>query len=224
VTFADLGEEVSEDIQRMHHPFFKHSWATCLSSVPALHHLLQKGVAVLDIGCGGGGSSFAVARAFPNSTVVAIDPDESSISRATLQLRESPGIDNLCFIQADVENFVEHFMASNEEFFKAKGALEFLQKRRVWMPTKFTLVTAYDVVHDMKDPVGSLRAMRTALTHNTTTTTTPSSQTSDEEAGGFLFWSEPLGSRNPMNNRNTQAKMRAAVSPLHCMTVSLAQG
>jgi hypothetical protein len=41
---------------------------------------------------------------------------------------------------------------------------------------------------------------------------------------GLVFWSEPTGSREPLENRNPQGRLRASLSPFHCLTVSLAAG
>ena len=59
----------------------------------------------------------------------------------------------------------------------------------------------------MADPVGALRAMRDLLA-----------------LGGQLFWSEPTGSREPLENRNPYGRLRASLSPFHCLTVSMAGG
>lgn len=69
------------------------------------------------------------------------------------------------------------------------------------------MIVAIDTVHDMVEPVGALRAMRELLVE-----------------GGQVFWSEPTGSRDPMENRNPQGRLRASLSPFHCLTVSMAAG
>lgn len=58
----------------------------------------------------------------------------------------------------------------------------------------------------MATPVAALRAMRLLLSQR-----------------GIVFWSEPVGSNEPLQNRNPQGKLRANISPFHCLTVSLAQ-
>ncbi len=72
---------------------------------------------------------------------------------------------------------------------------------------RFDLVLAIDCIHDMPDPVGALRQIGRLLS----------------EEHGLLFWSEPTGSDNPMENRNATGKMRSSLSPYHCLTVSLAE-
>ena len=39
---------------------------------------------------------------------------------------------------------------------------------------------------------------------------------------GLLFWVEPVGSHNPLENQNPAGKFRSGMSPYHCLSVSLA--
>ena len=70
---------------------------------------------------------------------------------------------------------------------------------------EYQLICAFDCIHDMVDPRATLKAIRDALAED-----------------GVYVWSEPNGSDNPLENRNPIGKTFACVSPLHCMTVSLA--
>jgi SAM-dependent methyltransferase len=67
------------------------------------------------------------------------------------------------------------------------------------------LICSFDCIHDMVDPRATLRAIHAALADD-----------------GVYLWSEPNASDNPLENRNPVGKAFACVSPLHCMTVSLA--
>ncbi|MCP5110614.1 MAG: class I SAM-dependent methyltransferase [bacterium] len=69
----------------------------------------------------------------------------------------------------------------------------------------FDLICTFDCIHDMVNPVAALRAIRDALA-----------------ADGVLLWAEPNASHNAHENRNPLGKAFHAISPLHCMTVSLA--
>lgn len=71
----------------------------------------------------------------------------------------------------------------------------------------FDLVLAIDCIHDMTDPIGVLARIRALLAED-----------------GALFWSEPAGSHEPAENRNAPGRMRSALSPYHCLAVSLAEG
>ena len=189
IPFAELSPEIPEAIDRMHRPWFDHmlvqEW---LPVAPGLVAALAHGVSVLDVGCGRGRSTLALARAFPQSTVVGIDPHPPSIEAAR-DAASAAGLRNARFATCAVEE-----VARTQE----DGEVP---------PCQFDVILAIDCVHDMVDPVGGLRAMSELLS-----------------PGGAVFWVEPTGSRNPLENRNPAGKMRATLSPFHCLTVSLAAG
>lgn len=188
IPFEDLPAEIPEAIDRMHRPWFDHllvqEW---LPGVPGLVAELERGISVLDVGCGLGCSTIALGRAFPRSTILGIDPHGPSIDRARALAREA-GVANARFAARPVEGI------DPSEPTEPMAGL-------------FDLIVAIDCVHDMVDPIGSLRAMGKLLS-----------------AGGRVFWSEPTGSHDPLENRNPQGKLRANLSPFHCLTVSLAAG
>ena len=182
IPFADLPAEIPAAIDRMHRPWFEHllvpQW---LPGVPGLVERLQRGLSVLDVGCGLGRSTIAMATAYPKSSILGIDPHAPSIDKARLLAGEG-GLTNARFATVAVEDMTA-----------SDGA--------------YDLVVAIDCIHDMFDPVGSLRAIRGLLSPK-----------------GVVLWSEPIGSHQPMENRNPPGKMRANLSPFHCLTVSLAAG
>ena len=98
-------------------------------------------------------------------------------------------------------NLAEEAQLSNVEF--RETTLE-----NVGASERFDLVLAIDCIHDMADPVGALRQIGRLV----------------DEENGLLFWSEPTGSDDPMENRNATSKMRSTLSSYHCLTVSLAEG
>ena len=189
IPFADLPPEIPEAMDRMHRPWFDHmlvqEW---LPGAPGLVAALHHGISVLDVGCGRGRSTLALARAFPRSTMLGIDPHGPSIEAAHEGARAG-GVGNARFTTCEVE------------------ALAAAQQAGAAPPGPFDLIVAIDCIHDMVDPVGALRAIRDLLA-----------------PGGAVFWSEPTGSRNPLENRNPSGKLRANLSPFHCLTVSLAAG
>ncbi|MGB6717420.1 MAG: class I SAM-dependent methyltransferase [Candidatus Acidiferrales bacterium] len=85
--------------------------------------------------------------------------------------------------------------------------VEFLQAAAHEIPNgkKFDLICSFDCIHDMVDPKATLRAIRGALADD-----------------GVYVWSEPNATANAHENRNPVGKMFHAISPMHCMTVSLA--
>jgi 2-polyprenyl-3-methyl-5-hydroxy-6-metoxy-1,4-benzoquinol methylase len=85
--------------------------------------------------------------------------------------------------------------------------VEFLQAAADQIPRdrKYGLICSFDCIHDMVDPLGTLQAIRAALAPD-----------------GVYLWSEPNCSHDASENRNPLGRTFHAISPLHCMTVSLA--
>lgn len=85
--------------------------------------------------------------------------------------------------------------------------VQFLQAPAQDVPKdrRYDLVCSFDCIHDMVDPRGTLKAIREALADD-----------------GVYVWSEPNVSEKPHERRNPVGKVFSAISPLHCMTVSLA--
>lgn len=181
IKFSEMGEEIIGGIDRFHKPLFTHNLAKkYLPLVPGLKEKLNAGIRVLDVGCGLGRSTVAIASAYPNSRVVGLEPDPTSCEGARRAATEA-GLNNVEHVQAPIMELTGN--------------------------GKFDLVLALDCIHDMVDPVGGLKAIREALAHD-----------------GLVFWMEPIGSANPMENRDPPRRLRQAISPYHCMSVSLAYG
>jgi 2-polyprenyl-3-methyl-5-hydroxy-6-metoxy-1,4-benzoquinol methylase len=191
ISFAELPAEIPRAIDRMHRPWFDHlltqQW---LPGVPGLVEQLSRGISVLDVGCGLGRSTIAMATAYPRSTILGVDPHPPSIEEAR-RLAGTRGLSNARFSTHPIETLLKTTDATGAE----NGG------------DGFDLIVAIDCIHDMADPARSLRAMRGLLSAN-----------------GVVFWSEPTGSRDPVENRNPQGRLRASLSPFHCLTVSLAAG
>ncbi len=137
VPYASYGADLREFISRINRPMFLNlltqEW---FPAVPGLVERLQADppARVLDVGCGTGWSSIAIARGFPKAKVVGIDLDEASVAEARANAEASGVADRTTF---EVRN-------------AADPALE----------GGFDLVCAFEAIHDMTDPVGALRAMR----------------------------------------------------------------
>jgi SAM-dependent methyltransferase len=88
---------------------------------------LTKGARVADVGCGFGASTMLMARAFPRSEFVGFDYHAPSIERAR-ELANAAG--------------------GGQVRFEVAAAKEF-------PGTRYDLVTFFDCLHDMGDPVGA---------------------------------------------------------------------
>lgn len=107
--------------------------------LPAITDLHQRLIAanparVADIGCGVGWSCVGMAQAYPNAIVDGFDLDEASVAEAQAVVREAGVADRVTVHLQD---------AADAE-----------------LAGQYDLVTAFECVHDMSDPVGALRTMR----------------------------------------------------------------
>ena len=181
IAYSELNPEIHESIDRMHRPWFDHLLTSVwIPAMPGLESRLQDGVDVLDVGCGLGRSTVAMARAYPRSRFVGVDP-------------HAPSLEFAVQLAAQAESSNARFEAQPLEALTSEGT--------------FDLVMAIDCNHDMADPAGALSHIRGRLA-----------------PGGVFVWSEPSGSANPLENTNALGRLRAALSPYHCLTVSLAEG
>ncbi len=109
------------------------SWIPALDGVPAK---LTQGVAVADVGCGHGASTILLAQAYPNSTVVGYDPHQPSIDAARVAADKAGVADRVRFEVASAQDYPG---------------------------TGYALVCIFDALHDMGDPVGAARHIRSTL-------------------------------------------------------------
>jgi 2-polyprenyl-3-methyl-5-hydroxy-6-metoxy-1,4-benzoquinol methylase len=121
--------------------FFRPGYVGNLVSswLPSLHDVIPKlesGARVADVGCGLGASTILMAKAFPKSTFVGFDYHAESIEWARNQA-------------------VSEGVSANADF-ETSSAKDFPGKN-------FDLVTFFDCLHDMGDPVGAARHVRESL-------------------------------------------------------------
>ena len=107
-----------------------------LDSIEGMTERLTAGATVVDVGCGAGVAASAVAAAFPNSTVIGIDPSRHAIESANQRAQEA-GIDNLEF---------------REGTFDDLASLEGVD-----------LLLTLDVIHDLPRPGEAVRSARRCL-------------------------------------------------------------
>jgi SAM-dependent methyltransferase len=150
--------------------------------LPALDGVVEKltaGAKVADVGCGHGVSTFLMAQAFPKSRFYGFDYHDESIQRAR-ELAEEQGVSDRCT-----------FDVASAQDFPGSG---------------YELVTHFDCLHDMGDPVGASRHVREALS-----------------ADGTWMIVEPMASDRVEENLNPVGRLFYNASTTICTPAALSQ-
>jgi 2-polyprenyl-3-methyl-5-hydroxy-6-metoxy-1,4-benzoquinol methylase len=121
--------------------FFRPGYIANLTTqwIPALDGVeekLRRGARVADVGCGHGASTILMAEAFPNSQFTGFDYHAPSIEMARLTA-EMAGVQDRC-----------QFEVAPSKSFPGRD---------------YDLITFFDCLHDMGDPVGAAAHVRQAL-------------------------------------------------------------
>jgi ubiquinone/menaquinone biosynthesis C-methylase UbiE len=116
---------------------FDHLLLEKVMPLTGLREALERGIEVLDIGCGQGHAVNLLARAFPRSQFRGYDFSESGIAAAYAEAR-ALGNMNVHFVVRDIAVLNE--------------------------PNRYDLITAFDVIHDQARPHDVLAEVARALT------------------------------------------------------------
>ncbi|MFI8993352.1 methyltransferase domain-containing protein [Streptomyces sp. NPDC053542] len=150
--------------------------------VPSLHDVsgkLAAGGTVADVGCGVGHTTLLIAEAFPNATVHGFDYSEEAITLAR-QLAEDAGLsDRVVFDVASADDYPG---------------------------TGYDLVTFFNCLHDMGDPVAAAQHVRKSL-----------------DADGTWMLVESNVSPDDVDAGTPAARMFMALSAVMCLPVAVAQ-
>jgi SAM-dependent methyltransferase len=182
---AGLGwHEHNHDVHEGCERFFRPSYNAHLVDewLPALEGVvakLERGARVADIGCGHGASTIIMAQAFPSSTFQGSDYHAESIAEARKRAEAAGVDDRVSFEQAPAQAFTG---------------------------TGWDLVTTFDALHDMGDPVGAARHVRSALADD-----------------GTWMVVEPMAGDHVQDNLNPVGRAYYGFSTLLCTPASLAQ-
>lgn len=176
--------EHHHDLFRGTELFFRPGYASNLVSswIPSLTGIdekLKAGGRVADVGCGHGASTILMAQAYPNSTFVGFDYHDKSIEAARTKVAEAGVSDRVSFEVASAKDF-------------PGGG--------------YDLVTFFDCLHDMGDPVGAAKHVRQALSEN----------------GSWLIV-EPFANDTPEDNHNPVGRVFYSASTLICTPASRSQ-
>jgi 2-polyprenyl-3-methyl-5-hydroxy-6-metoxy-1,4-benzoquinol methylase len=151
-------------------------WIPALEGVEAK---LTAGGRVADLGCGLGSTSVLMAQAYPRTTVVGSDYHAESIDLARKNAAEAGVSDRVTFEVATAQNF---------------------------SGTGYDLVTMFDALHDMGDPVGAARQIHDALAPD-----------------GTWMLVEPFASDRLEENLNPVGRLYYAGSTFLCVPNGLSQ-
>ncbi|AHF84510.1 SAM-dependent methyltransferase PhcB [Rhizobium leguminosarum bv. trifolii WSM1689] len=147
-----------------------------LPSLDGVVEKLERGARAADVGCGFGSSTLMMATAFPKSQFTGIDFHAHSIEHAS---GHAGGMSNVRFETARAQDF--------------EGA-------------GFDLVTMFDALHDMGDPVGAVSHIAKAL-----------------KPEGTLMLVEPMAGDSLAENLNPVGRVFYAASANTCVPASLGQ-
>jgi len=165
--------------------FFRPNYATNLMAnwIPALEGMeerLKRGATVADVGCGHGASTMLMAKAFPKSRFYGFDYHSGSIEYA----RHVAGRDGL------LDQIT--FEVASSKSYPANGG--------------YDLVTFFDCLHDMGDPVGAASHVLSTL-----------------KPDGSWMIVEPFASDLAHENHNPVGRIYYSASTMICTPASLAQ-
>ncbi|SCD61384.1 Methyltransferase domain-containing protein [Streptomyces sp. DvalAA-14] len=150
--------------------------------LPALDGVLDKlerGASVADVGCGFGHSTLLMAQAFPNSRFSGFDFHTPSVYAARRAAQEQGLSDRVTFDLAAADDFPQG---------------------------PYDLITFFDCLHDLGDPVAALRRAEHALAED-----------------GSCMVVEPNTSADPAGLVNPIGRSFASVSAALCLPGALAQ-
>jgi 2-polyprenyl-3-methyl-5-hydroxy-6-metoxy-1,4-benzoquinol methylase len=129
--------DVHDGCERFFRPGYNASLVTeWLPALDGVVEKLERGAHVADVGCGHGASTILMAQAYPQSTFVGWDYHDGSIETARKRAQDAGVSDRVSFQTAPAS---------------------------AYSGTDYDLVTMFDCLHDMGDPVGAARHVRSTL-------------------------------------------------------------
>ena len=174
------GHDVHDGCERFFRPGYNaHLIAEWLPALDGVVDKLERGARVADVGCGHGASTILMARAFPNSALDGWDYHDGSIETARQRAQDAGVADRARFQTASAT---------------------------AYSGTDYDLVTMFDCLHDMGDPVGAARHVRGTL-----------------KPDGTWMIVEPNAGDQIEDNLNPVGRAYYAFSTLLCTPASLSQ-
>ena len=172
--------DVHEGCERFFRPGYNaHLVGEWLPALEGVVEKLERGARVADVGCGHGASTILMAQAFPNSTFVGSDYHAGSIETARARAQEAGVADRVQFV---------------------------VEPAAAYAGSGYDLVTTFDCLHDMGDPVGASRHVLGTL-----------------KPDGTWMIVEPYAGDRVEDNLNPVGRAYYSFSTLLCTPASLSQ-
>jgi SAM-dependent methyltransferase len=172
--------DVHEGCERFFRPGYNANLVVAwLPALDGVVEKLERGARVADVGCGHGASTILMAQAFPQSTFVGSDYHEGSIETARIRAEETGVAERVSFETAPAAGH-------------PGGG--------------YDLVTMFDCLHDMGDPVGAARKVHEMLAPD-----------------GTWMIVEPAAGDRVEDNLNPVGRAYYGFSTLLCTPASLSQ-
>jgi SAM-dependent methyltransferase len=179
--WGDHGSDVAIGCERFFRPgYVANLVSSWLPAIDGLVDRLQDGIAVADVGCGLGSSTRIIAATYPGSTVIGYDNHAGSIELAAKQTADEGLSDRVQFAVAAAADFPGRDLG---------------------------LVTTFDCLHDMGDPVAAARHIRDTLA-----------------ADGVWMIVEPYAGDAVAHNLNPIGRLYYSLSTFLCVPHALAEG
>jgi SAM-dependent methyltransferase len=169
--------DMFEGTERFFRPGYLANLTTSwIPSLTGAQSRLTAGARVADVGCGFGASTIIMAKEYPNSTFEGFDYHQPSIEAARSRAAAAGVTDRVTF--------------------RVAGAAD--------LSGNYDLITFFDCLHDMPDPVGALRAARAATAE-----------------GGSVMLVEPMSWDTVEEVLNPLGKLMAGASTFICLPSGL---
>ena len=184
VAYEEFGAEVRHGIGLGNRPMFVNEMAGWINALPDVAGRLRSGGTVLDVACGIGYSSEAMAGTFPRIRVEGIDMDTASIAEARALATRAGLADRVRFSVGNASDPSK-------------------------LPTcdeGFELVTIFEALHDMGDPIATMAAVRPLL-----------------RSGGAVLIADERVSDDFSAPAGDVDRLMYAASVLHCLPATMAE-
>ena len=149
-----------------------------MPKIPLADQILKDGGHLCDVGCGKGVSTLLMAHEYEAATFVGFDIHSPSIREANDEAQKCGLVDRLSYQVADAESYTGDY----------------------------DIITFFDCLHDMGDPLGAARYAKSHLSPD-----------------GWAILIEPNADDNESNNMNTIGQMYYSFSTMGCVPTSKSQ-